>query len=35
MGLYKGVAANYLRMGPQYILTFVFFEKMMEAYRGK
>ena len=28
-GLYKGVGANYLRMGPQYILTFVFFEQVM------
>lgn len=29
-GLYKGVGANYLRMGPQYILTFVFFEQLMK-----
>ncbi len=30
LGLYKGVTANYMRMCPQYILTFVFFEKLME-----
>lgn len=29
LGLYKGVAAQYMRMGPQYILTFVFFEELM------
>jgi len=33
-GLYKGVGANYVRMGPQYILTFVFFEKLIESHRG-
>ena len=30
LGLYKGATANYFRMGPQYILTFVFFEKLKE-----
>jgi solute carrier family 25 protein 34/35 len=38
LGFYKGVSANYLRMGPQYILTFVFFEKLLEvsnAYRER
>jgi len=30
-GLYKGVTANYFRMGPQYILTFVFFEQLKGA----
>ena len=29
-GLYKGSTANYLRMCPQYILTFVFFEQMVK-----
>lgn len=29
-GLYKGVAANYSRMAPQYILTFVFFEQLIK-----
>ena len=29
MGFYKCVTANYVRMGPQYILTFVFYEKLM------
>ena len=29
VGLYKGSTANYLRMCPQYILTFVFFEQLM------
>ena len=28
-GLYKGLTANYFRMAPQYILTFVFYEKFM------
>lgn len=28
-GLYKGVTANYTRMAPQYILTFVFFEQLV------
>jgi solute carrier family 25, member 34/35 len=28
-GLYKGGLANYMRMAPQYILTFVFFEKFL------
>ena len=32
-GLYKGLSANYLRMAPQYILTFVFYEKFMRACR--
>ena len=31
LALYKGAGANYLRMGPQYILTFVFFEKLMDV----
>lgn len=30
LGLYKGVFANYMRMGPQYILTFVFYEKLTQ-----
>mmetsp|Transcript_15891 Transcript_15891/g.28508 ORF Transcript_15891/g.28508 Transcript_15891/m.28508 type:complete len:297 (-) Transcript_15891:543-1433(-) len=29
LALYKGVSANYLRMGPQYILTFMFFEQFL------
>jgi solute carrier family 25 protein 34/35 len=28
IGLYKGCLANYLRMSPQYILTFIFFEQI-------
>ena len=34
-GLYKGSSANYLRMCPQYILTFVFFEQMMKFNRER
>jgi solute carrier family 25 protein 34/35 len=30
LGLYKGVTANFMRMAPQYILTFMFFEQLME-----
>ena len=33
-GLYKGVTAQYIRMGPQYILTFVFFEQLMKLSNG-
>ena len=32
-GLYKGFLANYMRMGPQYVLTFVFFERLKPLYR--
>lgn len=35
MGFYKGVTANYVRMGPQYILTFVFYEKLMSIYKSR
>mmetsp|Transcript_22310 Transcript_22310/g.43403 ORF Transcript_22310/g.43403 Transcript_22310/m.43403 type:complete len:299 (-) Transcript_22310:157-1053(-) len=28
--LYKGAFANYMRMGPQYILTFMFYEQFMK-----
>eukprot|EP00622_Pseudochattonella_farcimen_P008148 FR744323.1.p1 GENE.FR744323.1~~FR744323.1.p1 ORF type:complete len:205 (+),score=29.11 FR744323.1:2-616(+) len=38
LALYKGLAANYTRMAPQYILTFVFYEKFMglwKQYREK
>ncbi len=31
LALYKGGFANYMRMGPQYILTFVFYEQMLKA----
>ena len=34
-GLYKGVFANYVRMGPQYILTFVFFEQFMKILKDR
>ena len=30
IGLYKGTQANFARMGPQYVLTFLFFEQMKE-----
>mmetsp|Transcript_1133 Transcript_1133/g.1424 ORF Transcript_1133/g.1424 Transcript_1133/m.1424 type:complete len:297 (+) Transcript_1133:83-973(+) len=34
--LYKGGLANYMRMGPQYILTFMFFEQFIKlTKRGK
>ncbi len=32
-GLYKGVLANYMRMGPQYVLTFVFFERLKPLFK--
>ena len=38
LALYKGLAANYTRMAPQYILTFVFYEQFMglwKQYREK
>ncbi|GAB5356297.1 hypothetical protein AAMO2058_000278700 [Amorphochlora amoebiformis] len=33
-GLYKGGIANYMRMGPQYILTFMFFEQFVKAIKN-
>mmetsp|Transcript_21487 Transcript_21487/g.31967 ORF Transcript_21487/g.31967 Transcript_21487/m.31967 type:complete len:300 (+) Transcript_21487:64-963(+) len=38
LALYKGVFANYMRMGPQYILTFMFFEQFIsriKKFRGE